>query len=287
MSGSVLVTAATGNVGRPTVEALVAAGAHVRAGVRDPDAATEALPAGVETVRLDFQEPATFSAAVEGVVSLFLLRPPAIARVRGTLNRLVDAAVEAGVAHCVFCSVEGADRNRLIPHHAVEEHLRASGLSWTFLRPGFFAQNLTGPYLGDIRRGRLVLPAGDAPVAFVDTRDVGEVAASILRAPEGHAGEAYVLTGREAIGFGDVARLLSGELNRNVEYEPVGLLRYARHLRRHEHASLVRIGVLTALHANVRRGGSSTVDPGLERLLGRPARAVADLIRDERELLAG
>jgi uncharacterized protein YbjT (DUF2867 family) len=284
--GEILVTAPTGNVGRPTAEQLLEAGARVRIAARDPEAAAAALPNGVRAVRFDFTDPSTFAAAAEGVTALFLLRPPAIARVRGTLNRFVDAAAAAGVRHCVFVSVEGAERNRMLPHRKVEDHLRASALTWTFLRPGFYAQNLLDAYRGDISRGRLVLPAGDGRVAFVDTRDVGEVAAKALLAPGEHAGQAYHLTGVERETFAGVAEILTEVLGRPVEYEPVSALAYAKHLRRQEHASPVRILVLSLLHANVRRGKAAEVDATLERLLGRAPRTVRDVVVDYRDALA-
>lgn len=236
-------------------------------------------------VRLDFREPATFAQALEGVDRVFLLRPPQIVRVRGTLNRFVDAAVAAGVRHCVFLSVEGADANRRVPHHAVETHLRASGLGWTFVRPGFFAQNLTGAYLGDVRRGRLVLPAGEGAVAWVDTRDLGEAAARILLDPAQHTAQAYHATGRDAVTYGALASLLSDELGRRIEYEPVSVPRYALHLLRREHASPARIAVLSLLHTHVRRGRAAPETPDLERLLGRRPRTIADFIADHHELL--
>ena len=277
------MTGATGNVGSAVVQRLLAAGAQVRAGVRDPAAAS--LPDGAEAVLLDFERPETFPAAVAGIEGLFLVRPPAIARVGSTLNALTDAATEAGARHCVFLSVEGADRNRLLPHHRVERHLASASMGWTFLRPGHFAQNLTGPYLGDVRRGRLVLPAGDGRIAFVDTRDLAEVAANALLDPDTHAGEAYHLTGREAISFADLVRIVRDETGREVCYEPVGIPAYARHLRKTLRASPVRIAVLALLHAEIRAGKAAAIDPTLERLLGRPPRTVRDLVRDERERL--
>lgn len=277
MSARVLVTAAHGNVGRPTLEALRAAGLDAIAAVRRP---------GRGEIRLDFRDPSTFQPAVAGIDRIFLLRPPDVVRVAKTINRFVDVAAAAGVQHCVFLSVEGADRNPRVPHHRIERHLRASGLGWTFLRPGFFAQNLTGPYLSDIRRGRLVLPAGDGAVAWVDTRDVGEAAAVILANPDAHARRAYHTTGGTSVGFADVAQLLSQTLRRRIEYTPVSVPRYALHLLR-DSRSLGRIAVLSFLHVHVRRGRAATVTPDLATLLGRPPRTIGQFVDDHRALLAG
>lgn len=89
-----------------------------------------------------------------------------------------------------------------------------SALDWTILRPGFFAENLIGAYRSDIWAGRVFVPAGDGRVAFVAGRDLGAVAALALLDPADHAGRAYHLTGPHALGFTDVAGLLSAALGR-------------------------------------------------------------------------
>lgn len=274
----VLVTGATGNVGRALVDALVAAGQPVRAAVRDP-AAEAGLPGVVEVVGLDFEDPATFGPAVAGCRGLFLLRPPAIAGVGPTLNRLVDAAAAAGVGHVVFLSVTGGARNPVLPHHRVERHLKGGSLPWTILRPGFFAQNLTGAYRADIRAGRLYVPAGSAAVAFVDTRDLGAAAAGILSAPSRHAGRAYDLTGPRTLTFSEVAELLSSVLGRPIRYTPATVRGYVARLRG-QHVPTGLIAVQTVLHVDLRRGTADRVTPVLGALLGRPPTSMERFVAD-------
>lgn len=283
-TGPFLVTTPTGTTGRSVVEELVAAGAQVRAGARDPSRVR--APSGVDVVELDLDRPDTFARAVEGVEGIYLVRPPQIARVGPTLNALVDAAARAGVRHCVLLSVEEAEKSDRIPHRRAELHLEKSPLRWTFLRPNHFAQNLIGPYLGDVRRGRIRLPAGDGRAAFVDARDVAEVARRALLDPDRHAGKAYPLTGPMAVSFAEVAALVSEATGRAVRYEPVSIPAYALHLRRTERAGPMRIALLSFLHAGIRKGNTAAVDPTLGELLGRPPRSIEDVVRDYRELLA-
>ncbi|WP_299518103.1 SDR family oxidoreductase [uncultured Serinicoccus sp.] len=279
----VLVVGAAGRVGGAVVASLRSREVPVRALVRDP-AALRARRVGVEVARLDLRDPSTFAGAVAGGGALFVVRPPAIARVGPTVNAFVDAAVAAGVDHAVLASVAGADGNRLVPHHRIETHLRATGVAHTLLRPGFFAQNLLGPYREDIRRDdRLYVPAGRGQVAFVDVRDIGEVAAQVLVEPSGHVGAAYELTGPQAVTFDEVAALLSDALGRPIRYEPASALGYARHLRR-DGLPLAQTLVQTVLHVGLRRGDAAAVDPTLGRLLGHQPRTVADVIADHTHL---
>lgn len=216
---TILVTGATGNVGREVVNALLVRGASVRAADRRADRADALFDGRVTSVALDFLDPSTFDVAADGCESLFLLRPPPISDVRPTLNAFVDRARRLGVRHVVFLSVAGAGKNKLVPHHAVEVHLRARSDDWTVLRPGFFAQNLGDAYLRDIvEDDRLYVPAGRGRAAFVDVRDVAEVAAMALTRPAQHARAAYTLTGPAALSFDEAAALLSGTLARRIRY---------------------------------------------------------------------
>jgi uncharacterized protein YbjT (DUF2867 family) len=177
----------------------------------------------------------------------------------------------------VFLSVEGAERQPWLPHRKVEKALESTSLTWTFLRPNHFMQNLLGPYREAIAKGRLRLPAGQGKVAFVDCADLGEVAAMALTDPTAHAKRAYALTGPEAVGFEEIARLLSVELGRAVVYEPISPLAYFRELRRGG-GSLPFAGILTGLHLGIRRGSAAAVDPTLGELLGRRPRTMAEFI---------
>ncbi|MBI2395974.1 MAG: NAD(P)H-binding protein [Deltaproteobacteria bacterium] len=280
----VLVTGATGNVGREVVSALLVRGAKVRVAERSADRVRAACGGEVEPVPFDFFEPATFRGAVRGCDALFLMRPPPIQDVKATLNALVDRAREASVASIVFLSVAGAGKNRAVPHHGVEGHLQAGPRDWTILRPGFFAQNFEDAYLRDVRDDdRVYVPAGDGVVTFVDVRDVGEVAAMALTAPEQHREKAYTLTGPEAVSFARAAELLSAALGRMIRYEPASILGYGLHLRRRGLPPLQAL-VQTILHVGLRFGQAAVVDPTLAQVLGRAPRTLAEYVRDRADV---
>jgi len=276
----VLVTGATGNVGRAALHSVCKAGLQARAGVRAHDAS---LPPGVEQVVVDFTDPSTWDHALDGVDALFLLRPPQLSDMGPTLNAFVDRGADR-LEHVVFLSVAGAEGNRFIPHAAVEAHLREGSVPYTFLRASFFGQNLCGPYRDDIRDDdRLFVPAGHQPVTWVDTRDLGEVAATCFADPT-LRGRALHLTGAEARTFDEVAASLTEQLGRPIRYVPASILGYLYHQRVRRQNPWAAALVYTVLHTALRLGAEREVDPTLAEILGRPPRTIDDTIRDHLSL---
>ena len=278
----ILVTGATGNVGREVVRLLQEKAVPLRVTARPGSPATP----GLESASFDFADPGTFAGAARGCSAVFLLRPPAVSDTARTLNPFIDAARREGVEQVVFLSVAGAGENRIVPHHAVEEHLRSASRPFTILRPGFFAQNLGDHYRRDITRDdRLFVPAGRGKASFIDARDIAEVAVSALVSPAEHAGKAYTLTGSEVVSFEEAARVLSQALNRTITYVPASIPGYAMHLRR-AGMGAAQIAVQTILHVGLRFGQAEAVDPTLRSLLGRAPRTLRDYVRDHAHLWA-
>ena len=274
----ILVTGSTGNVGRYVMEAVEARGHSATAAVRKPDSA-----GSTKQVCLDLQDPTTWDAALVGIDAIFLMRPPAISEVETTLNAFVDRAL-GQLQQVVFLSVAGAEKNTFIPHAKVEAHLRASGVSYTFLRAGFFAQNLCGPYQQDIATDdRLYVPAGHEPVSWVDTRDLAEAAARAFGDPQAH-NAAWTLTGAEARTFHEVADLLTKHLGRPITYQPAWLPAYLRHLTRNRGLPWSAALVYAVLHTAIRFGAEARTDPKLAELLGRAPRTIEDTIMDHLHL---
>jgi uncharacterized protein YbjT (DUF2867 family) len=282
----ILVTGAAGNVGREVVRAVVARGGPVRAADLSVDSVRAMHGDAVDPVMLDYDAPETFATAVQGCDRVFLVRPPAIACMESTLLPFIDVALANGVKHIVFLSCAGAATNKLVPHHAVEKHLSERGVSHTLLRPGFFSQNLGGAYRADIaEEGRLFLPAGRGRVAFVDIRDVAELAAIVFEEPLAHQNAAYNCTGPEAFSFEETARLMTDVIRRPIRYESASIAGYVRHLHLRG-LPLAQIAVQTVLHVGLRFGQSEKIDPTLERLLGRRPRTLATYVRESAQLWA-
>lgn len=279
----ILITGATGNVGREMVAAAIRAGLPATAAVRNPVTAS-GIPSDFPMVSLDFHDSRTWPSALNGHDAVFLVRPPAIADVQRNLNLFIDQAYASGVKHIVFLSVAGVDRNRFVPHAKVEAHLASCGDAYTNLRPGFFAQNLQDAYLADILKdNRIILPAGRAEVNWIDVRDVADVAALIFKSPERHRAQSYSLTGPEPVSWDHVIGIMSEVTGRRIDYEAASIPGYMLHLRRRR-LPTGAIFVQTVLHALLRYGQGAKYDPTLEQLLGRPGRAVETYIRDNADV---
>lgn len=279
----VLVTGATGNVGAEVLRLLSEGGHPVRAATRDPGGAGDDPDGRTERVAFDFFRPETYGPALRGVDGLFLVRPPQISNTRRYLNPVVDAAKAAGVRRVVFLSLLGAEKNPVVPHRRVEDHTRASGVPYTFLRPSFFMQNLSTVHREDIRdRREIFVPAGNGKTSFIDARDVAAVAAKALTEP-GHENKAYPLTGAEAPDYDEVADVFSDVLGERVRYARPSAVRFARvMLRRGLPPAFVL--VMCGIYTTARLGLAGTVTPDAERLLGRPPLTMRDFVRDFRGL---
>ncbi len=279
----ILVAGATENVGRAAVDWLADRGHAVRAAVGD--ATRDAWNGRAETVRFDWAEPSTWGAALDGIESFVLVHPPAMADAHAALCEFSTLAMRRGCRRVAFISVLGAGTKRWAPHRKVEEHLRRTEMSWTFLRAGFFMQNLVDDCLDDIREGELRSPAGRAKVAWVDARDVGEAAARSLldgiweqRTP--------ALTGPQALDFDEVCQELSVATGRDVRCRRCSTAGYFLRLRLRRGLPISQCLVQAMLNRDLRSDEASEVRDDLRLLLGRAPRTMGDFLRDRREFLS-
>jgi len=296
---AILVTGANGNVGSEVVRGLVAtltadAGswrpalpdpdASIRAAVSDPTRCPN-VPQGVECVRFDFLDPNTFTRALEGVDRVFLMRPPHMADAEA-FRPFLSAMRSHGVRQVVFLSLLGVEKNPVVPHHAIEKAIVASGVGHTMLRPSFFMQNLATTHLEDIvTRGEIVVPAGNGRTSFIDVRDIAAAAVEVLTEP-GHVGKAYSLTGSEALTYSDCARLITEASGRTVVYTRPSGREFAKHMAAQGH-SVDFIKVMRAIYlvAKLRMAGKITGE--LRELIGREPITFARFARDNAALFAG
>ncbi|MGW3346272.1 NAD(P)H-binding protein [Nonomuraea rubra] len=215
---TILVTGATGTVGRHVVDRLVSAGRPVRALTRNPEAA--GLPGGVEVVKGDLNRPGDLS--FDGVQGVFLvagLFDPEHAT--DLAQAFVSRAVAAGAARFVSLTSSGVTSRRAGYEmlHAVEQIVEKSGAAWTHVRPGEFAVNKLDVWGESIRAGNVVRNAYPDGIGVpIHEADIADVAAIALL-EDGHAGRAYDLTGPQALTHRQQVEAISAGLGRAIAFE--------------------------------------------------------------------
>lgn len=271
----ILVTGATGTVGSAVCRELAAEPVRVRAAVRTPDRFDGVAD---EIVQFDFTEPTTYRETFAGVDAMFLVRPPALSRVRRDIVPALAAAVGAGVDHVVFLSVIGADRNPLVPHSRIESWLERSGIETTSLRASFFMQNLLTEHRAEIEAGKLRVPAGRGATSFVDARDVAAVGATALTEP---LTGAYDLTGPAALSYAEVARILSRELDHEVRYAEPSIPQFV-YQRYRTDRDIRKVVVMAGIYTTTRLGLADRVTGEITRILGREPRDFETFVQEHR-----
>jgi uncharacterized protein YbjT (DUF2867 family) len=235
---TILVTGATGNVGRHVVEQLVKRGADVRALVRDPSKAN--FPASVTVAQGDLLDVDSLRAAFSGVSTLFLLNAVTADEYTQALIAL-NIARESGIERIVYLSVIHSDIYVNVPHfagkHGVERMIEGMGLHATILRPAYFINNDLS--IKDVVRGYGIypMPIGSKGLAMVDTRDVGEIAAIELLRREQAAEPLPLnrinLVGPDTLTGTDVAAIWTDVLGRPIAYPGEDMAGFEQNLRQY------------------------------------------------------
>jgi uncharacterized protein YbjT (DUF2867 family) len=268
----ILITGASGNVGREVVKQALDVGLKIRATFQSPAVASKA-PAGLEGLIMDYAKPETIRPALHGVEKIFLVGPP-VRDLPALEANFVKEVRAAGRMHIVKLSALGG-RQSMFPsgHRDSEENIEASGLPYTFLRPNGFMQNLVNYNAGTIRSQNAFYGCqGNGAVSIVDIRDIAAVAVIVLAAT-GHEGKSYALTNEQ------VAEKISHVAGRKISYVDVP-------------AAELKRGVLSAgtpewsadalldLQRLYREGKASLVTNDIERLTGRKPITFDQFARD-------
>jgi len=268
----ILVIGGTGHLGREVVSQLTAAGAPVRAMVRNPDGA--GLPPEIEVVRGDLTLPETLDGCLEGIDSVFLVwtapadaAAPAFERIAKQARRIVYLSAPIKTQHPLF---QKSQPNRSAAMHLQNEKLiEDSGLAWTFLRPGMFSLNCAGWWAPQIRAGDVVRwPYAEAPTAPVDERDIAAVAVRVLL-ENGHDRADYILTGSESLSQAEQVAIIGRAIGRSLRMQEISPDEAERELSTVIPAPVVKY-LLKAWEGAV--GQPAYITSTIEQITGSPAR---------------
>ncbi len=266
----ILVLGATGTIGRHVVDLLLEASAPVRAAARNPDQVTSVWGRAVEAIAFDFGEPATWSAAYHQVETAYLMRPPHISNIARDMQPSLEAMEAAGVKHVVLLSVLGAEDMPWVPHAKIEAWLKASSMSWTFIRPSFFMENLSGVHAPAIAVQReIIVPAGRGKTSFVAASDVAAVTAAALLKPDQHRNRAWAPTGSEALSYYAAAAILSEAIGRRIDYRQPGIPAYARHAHRDLRMPRPMVATTIGIYTIARLGRAGGLTDDVRAVTGR------------------
>ncbi len=289
----IVVTGATGQLGRAIVKQLsdrIPVG-QVGASVRDPDKAADLQALGVRVRHGDFDDAQSLAHAFEGAAQVLLVSSNARASGGDALAQhrsAIEAARAAGVERIVYTSHMAASATSafapMLDHQATEDMLARSGLAWTALRNGFYAASGLA-LMGDALETDVIRAPADGKIAWTAHADLAEAAAIILAdIIDGnharHDGPTPPLTASQALDFGDIAAIASALSGRSVRRETLSDadLRAGMAARGAPDSAAA---MLLGLYAASRKGEFSTVDPTLERLLGRTPIAMRDLLAEK------
>ena len=213
---TILITGASGNVGKEVLKQIAQTGPQVRAAFQSVNKA--AAPSGVEIVTVDYNQPETLRTALKGVERVFLVGPPT-AQLPALERKAMEVIAQSDVRQVVKLSAMGG-REAIFPrqHAQSEDYILSSGVPYTFLRPNGFMQNIVNYNAPTINAQNAFYGSeGDGQVSQIDLRDVAAVAVRALT-EDGHVGKAYTLTGPQALTNREIAQILSDKLGREIRY---------------------------------------------------------------------
>ncbi|GGX67512.1 SDR family oxidoreductase [Streptomyces hiroshimensis] len=272
----IVVTGATGNIGRTLVPLLAEAGEEVVAVSRQEQSAR--LPVGVRHARADVGNAASMRPVLDGADAFFILLGGELNGHGENPQALLDAATAAGVKRVVLLSSQlNSTRPKALSHTRLrdfEAAVHASGADFTILRPGGFASNAFA-WAESVRTKRTIFaPFADVALPVIDPADIAEVAAAALR-EDGHAGRTYELTGPEAISPREQAAVVSEALGEEVAFVELSREEAHAHMAQFMPQEVIG-GTLDVL--GVPLPAEQEISPDVENVLHRPARPFGDWV---------
>ncbi|WP_435057857.1 SDR family oxidoreductase [Streptomyces sp. bgisy060] len=282
---SIVVTGATGQLGRLVIDALLATvpAASVAAVVRSKEKAADLAERGIELRIADYDRPESLAGAFAAGDRILLISGSEVGRRVPQHRAVIDAAEAAGVAQLAYTGIlggDGADFVLAAEHKETERLILASGLPHTFLRNGWYSENYTAQLAAVLAHGAVVASAGEGRVASAPRADYAAAAAAVLTGPiEEHLSTAYELSGDDAWSFAEYAAEVAARSGREVTHRNVPA---ATHLE-----ILIGAGVpqgfaeiLVDVDRAVEQGALALRTGDLARLIGRPTTPIAASIEE-------
>lgn len=278
---SIVVTGATGNLGRFVVEGLLekVPADRITAVVRDQEKAAGFAARGVRIAVADYNAPETFDGVISAGDKVLLISGNEFHRGRVAQHQVVlDAAKAAGAALFAYTSAPGSLTATLADdHRATEEAILASGLPYALLRNGWYNENYTENLAPVLEHGAVVQAAGEGRVASAARADYAAAAVAVLTG-EGHENKTYELSGDTAYGFAEYAAEIAGQSGKEIVYNAVPVEAYSGILAGAGVPDGL-VAVLAGVDTSIEKGELAVITGDLSRLTGRPTTPIAESIK--------
>lgn len=255
----ILITGASGNVGQYIVKNLLELNQELVLTSTNPEKLSEMYQGLAEIVYFDFQKVETFDKALVRVDRIYLMRPPHLGNPKD-LYPFLDTLKNYPIKHIVFLSLMGIENNRIPPHYKIEKYIQKCGIPYTFIRPGFFMQNISGIHSNEIRKNdEIWVPAGNSKTSFIDAQDIGYAISKILHNSIDHINKAYTLTGSIALDYYEIANIISKTTKRTIIYRNPSFLEYRNYYINHRKLDKQYVNVTIGLYLITRLGNAKRV----------------------------
>ena len=273
---TILITGATGNVGRAIVAAAKLTDATLYAGVRNPSKiASDPLYEKTIPVSFDFEKfnPQELPVSLDVV---FLMRPPQIADPE-VFAQCIEYFKARGT-HILFLSIQDADKKEFTPHRKIEHLIIDSGVQYTFIRPGYFMDNLTTTLGDEIQNNRRIyMPSGNLTFSWVDVADVGELIMAVAMNRNRYIHTCIEVTGSEILNFKEVVQIINDTLHTDISYiSPSVAVFVVNSLTKK--IKFTYILVLLLLHWIPRFGKPPVLSNAFENITGRKPKMIKDFV---------
>lgn len=275
----VLVTGASGNVGKYVIEELLSMNEKVVAAGTNEEKLKKMWGDKVDTLILDFMNPDTFEKALTGIDCVFLMRPPQLGKPED-IYPFIECMKDYNIKLIAFLSLMGVEKNPVPPHHKIEKFIENSGIPYSHIRPGFFMQNLSGIHGKEIKeKNEIFIPAGKSKVSFIDAADIGLAIAKVLHEPKKYNNTAHTITGQEALDYYEVADILSRLTKQKITYTKPGFLAYRNYYINVRGLDKKYVNVTVALYFMTRMGTAKRVTNEFKQLTGKEPRTFEEFAR--------
>ncbi|MGD6993241.1 SDR family oxidoreductase [Sutcliffiella horikoshii] len=276
---NILVTGFSGKVGKEVAKNLKAKGFSIKCAVRNVDRLKRDQNT-YDFVSLDFTNPSTFEHALNEIDKIFLIYPPG-ANIK--LEEFLNVAKQKKVKHIVYLSVKDVQFLPFIHHYKNEKLIKKSGIPFTFIRAGYFMQNLNDFLGAELRENqRIFVPAGKGKTSFVDTRDLAEVASIAFQNTNQHQNKKYVITGDEALDFYEVAEMMTDVMHVDIHYTNPSVKEF-RECMLKKGAKEQFINVVVGIHFPTKLGLAKGITNEYEKLTKMKPRKMKNYIMDYQE----